>query len=58
MTIGPKARTPVSGSPRLQIVRASGEALTAGVDRHDTEGVSVGPANRNGMVRPASRRHH
>lgn len=41
MTIGPKARTPAPGSPRLQIVRASGKALMAGVEHHDIEGVSV-----------------
>jgi predicted transcriptional regulator of viral defense system len=47
MTIGPKARTPAPGSPRLQIVRASGEALTAGVEHQDVQGVCVpiyGPA--------------
>jgi len=41
LAIGPKARTPAQGSPRLQIVRASGEALRAGVEHHDIEGVSV-----------------
>lgn len=41
MTIPHKARTPATASPRLEIVRATGEALTAGVEHVMIEGVSV-----------------
>ena len=41
MTIGLKARAPKVASPRLRIVRASGKALTEGIERHRIEGVSV-----------------
>ena len=41
MTIPHKARTPCVASPRLEIVRASGEALTAGIEYVDIEGVAV-----------------
>ena len=41
MTIGPKARAPKVASPRLRVVRASGKALTEGIERHRIEGVSV-----------------
>ena len=41
LTIGPKARAPKVTSPRLRIVRASGKALTEGIEHHRIEGVSV-----------------
>ena len=41
MTIPHKARTPNIRSPRLEIVRATGEALTAGVQHVRIEGVDV-----------------
>lgn len=41
MTIAHKARTPVRTSVRLEIVRATGEALTAGVEHTRIEGVEV-----------------
>ena len=47
LTIGPDDRHPSVSSVDLRIVRASGEALTSGVERHAIEGVSVrvyGPA--------------
>jgi predicted transcriptional regulator of viral defense system len=39
--IAPKARAPKISAPRLHIVRASGEALTEGIERHRIEGVDV-----------------
>ena len=41
MTIPHKARTPNAPSPRLEIVRATGEALTAGIEHVRVEGVEV-----------------
>jgi predicted transcriptional regulator of viral defense system len=41
MTIPHKARTPTAASLRLEIVRATGEALTAGVEYAEVEGVQV-----------------
>lgn len=41
MTIGGKARMPRVDYPPICIVRASGEALTFGVDAHEIEGVAV-----------------
>jgi predicted transcriptional regulator of viral defense system len=41
MTIPHKARTPHIQSPRLEIVRAIGEVLTAGVEHINVEGVDV-----------------
>jgi len=39
--IGGKARRPAIEHPRIRVVRASGAALTHGVDVHEIEGVSV-----------------
>jgi len=36
-----RARTPRLDSPRLHVVRASGDAITHGVETHELEGVSV-----------------
>lgn len=47
MAIGPKSWAPRIESPRLRLVRFSGEALTGMVEEHDIEGVTVrvyGPA--------------
>lgn len=41
MTIPHKARSPRVTSPRLEIVRATGNVLTAGIEHIDVEGVSV-----------------
>jgi predicted transcriptional regulator of viral defense system len=41
MTIPHKARTPKMASLRLEIVRATGEALTAGIEHVQVEGVEV-----------------
>ena len=41
MTIPHKARTPTANSLRLEIVRATGEALTTGIEYFDVEGVAV-----------------
>ena len=41
MTIPHKARTPVIRSPRLEIVRATGGALTQGIETTRIEGVQV-----------------
>ncbi|TBR27971.1 MAG: hypothetical protein EPO10_15415 [Reyranella sp.] len=41
MTIPHKARTPSTAGLRLEIVRATGEALTAGVEYIQVEGVQV-----------------
>lgn len=41
MTIPHKARTPTASGPRFEIVRATGEALTAGVEQVRIEGVEV-----------------
>lgn len=41
MTIPHKARTPSTAGVRLEIVRATGEALTAGVEQVQVEGVDV-----------------
>ncbi len=41
MTIPHKARSPSAAGLRLEIVRATGEALTAGIEHIDVEGVSV-----------------
>jgi predicted transcriptional regulator of viral defense system len=41
MTIAHKARTPNVASPRLEIVRATGKVLTAGVEHIRIEGVTV-----------------
>jgi len=41
MTIPHKAREPKAASLRLEIVRATGEALTAGIERAQIEGVDV-----------------
>lgn len=41
MTIPHKARTPNATGLRLEIVRATGEALTAGVEHVEVEGVQV-----------------
>ncbi len=41
MTIPQKARTPKAGGLPLQIVRASGDVLTAGIERAWIEGVDV-----------------
>jgi predicted transcriptional regulator of viral defense system len=41
MTIPHKARTPKATGLRLEIVRATGEALTAGVEHIQVEGVQV-----------------
>jgi predicted transcriptional regulator of viral defense system len=41
MTIPHKARTPNAAGLRLEIVRATGEALTAGVEHVEVEGVQV-----------------
>jgi predicted transcriptional regulator of viral defense system len=41
MTIPHKARTPKPDGVRLEIVRATGEVLTAGVEHFDVEGVRV-----------------
>jgi len=41
MTIPHKARTPNVQNPRLEIVRATGEVLTAGVEHIRVEGVDV-----------------
>ncbi len=41
MTIPHKARTPKATSLRLEIVRATGEVLTAGVEHIEVEGVQV-----------------
>ncbi len=41
MTIPHKARTPNVQSPRIEIVRATGEVLTAGVEHVRVEGVDV-----------------
>jgi predicted transcriptional regulator of viral defense system len=41
MTIPHKARTPNISGPRLEIVRATGEVLTAGVEHVRVEGVDV-----------------
>jgi predicted transcriptional regulator of viral defense system len=41
MTIPHKARAPKSDSPRLEIVRATGAALTSGIERVTIEGVEV-----------------
>ena len=41
MTIPHKDRTPTASGLRLEIVRATGEALTAGIEHFDVEGVQV-----------------
>jgi predicted transcriptional regulator of viral defense system len=41
MTIPHKARTPRAKGIRLEVIRATGEVLTAGVDHVDVEGVDV-----------------
>lgn len=41
ITIAQKARAPKSKTPPLEIVRASGRALTAGVEQVEIEGVAV-----------------
>jgi predicted transcriptional regulator of viral defense system len=41
MTIPHKARIPAATGLRLEIVRATGEALTAGIERTEVEGVQV-----------------
>lgn len=41
MTIPHKARTPRATGLRLEIVRATGEALTAGIEHTEVEGVQV-----------------
>lgn len=41
LMIASKARAPKIASPRLHIVRASGKALTEGIERHSIEGVEV-----------------
>lgn len=41
IAIGPKARAPKRASVQLRIVRMSGRALTAGIETHRIEGVSV-----------------
>lgn len=41
MTIPHKARTPQTSGFRLEIVRATGEALTAGIEHVEVEGVHV-----------------
>lgn len=41
MTIPHKARTPKAGGLRLEIIRATGEVLTAGVEHTKIEGVDV-----------------
>lgn len=41
MTIPHKARAPTTAGLRLEIVRATGEALTAGVEHTEVEGVQV-----------------
>ncbi len=41
MTIPHKARTPKTDGPALEIVRATGEVLTAGVEHVQVEGVDV-----------------
>ncbi|MBW0151173.1 MAG: type IV toxin-antitoxin system AbiEi family antitoxin domain-containing protein [Phenylobacterium sp.] len=41
MTIPHKARTPAAQGLRLEIVRATGEVLTAGIEHAEIEGVSV-----------------
>lgn len=41
MTIPHKARAPNPAGLRLEIVRATGEAMSAGIERFDVEGVSV-----------------
>jgi predicted transcriptional regulator of viral defense system len=41
MTIPNKARTPNPPGIKLEIVRATGEALTAGIEHQDVEGVAV-----------------
>ena len=41
LAIETKARKPAVGSPPLRIVRCSREALTAGVEVHDIEGIEV-----------------
>ncbi len=42
LAIAPKARAPKRQGPPLRIIRASGEALTAGVEHHRIVGVDVG----------------
>ncbi len=47
VAIHPKARRPALEWPPVRVVRFSGESLTAGVEQHDIDGVSVaiyGPA--------------
>ncbi len=41
MAIAPKARKPAADSPRLRIVRFSGEALSEGIEFHRIEGIDV-----------------
>lgn len=41
MTIEVKAWTPKVDSPRMRFVRASGQALTVGIETHQIEGVGV-----------------
>lgn len=41
MTIPHKARTPKAGDIRLEIIRATGNVLTAGIDQVEVEGVKV-----------------
>jgi predicted transcriptional regulator of viral defense system len=41
MTIPHKARSPSAAGLRLEVVRATGEALTAGIEHIDVEGVTV-----------------
>lgn len=41
MLLGPKDWAPTNPSVKLKIIRASGEALTAGVETHKINGVSV-----------------
>lgn len=41
LTIGPDDRHPSVGSVDLRVVRSSGEALSAGIETHEIEGVPV-----------------
>ncbi len=41
MLLGPKTWAPTNPSVSLKIIRASGEALTAGVESHQIDGVAV-----------------
>ena len=41
MLLGPKDWAPVNSSITIEVVRASGDALRAGVETHDIDGVLV-----------------